>query len=359
MKARTWVLTFGILVVSLLATLIVIDVALHFTHYRSLLPAYRVIPGYYVTSEDQIRDIVPNYPAYTVPLYDHPYTVWSNDLGCFDDPYRGERPYIYLTGDSFVWGFAPFEAKWGTLLQSTIGIRIVKCGVSGYGTTQELMKAREELAKLPDPSLVLVQYMHNDIEDDHDRAEAATTACIPGSSNRALAHRLRCALYAPNWLEQHSVLYNMMLYALPAIWPEFTPVTEKDTIANIQTLMTFNTLAESHAAKLVLVIAPYEYELSTTPLADPNREVKGFLASSSIPFVDITIPFRIAYDRTKIPLYWPNDPHWNIEGNQLASLLVSRYLIGNGFVQVKNASSTIEEIDASLLHFGLTPNDLK
>ena len=47
-----------------------------------------------------------------------PYPVWGNHIGCFDKNIKNQSKYtIYLAGDSFTWGYAPLENKFGTLLE--------------------------------------------------------------------------------------------------------------------------------------------------------------------------------------------------------------------------------------------------
>ena len=46
------------------------------------------------------------------------YYTWGNSIGCYDDDILSQEKYsIYLAGDSFTWGFAPYEKKFGTRLK--------------------------------------------------------------------------------------------------------------------------------------------------------------------------------------------------------------------------------------------------
>jgi len=64
-------------------------------------------------------------------------------LGCFDAPFKNDRDYAVLVGDSFTWGWTPFGEKFGTIIEESCGIRILKCGVGGYGTKQEFLKLKK------------------------------------------------------------------------------------------------------------------------------------------------------------------------------------------------------------------------
>ena len=96
------------------------------------------------------------------------YRIWSNELGCFDEPYHGEKNYILLVGDSFTHAYAPFPDKWGTRIEKLLHYRVLKGGVTGYGTYQELLKAKEIIAKVKNrPQLIIVGYFWNDLSDDY------------------------------------------------------------------------------------------------------------------------------------------------------------------------------------------------
>jgi len=95
------------------------------------------------------------------------YSMWSNELGCFDKKYEGDSNYILLVGDSFTHSCGEFEEKWGTLIENSIGMRVLKCGVGGYGTRQELLKAKKIMSSVKKaPRLIVIGYFMNDLYDD-------------------------------------------------------------------------------------------------------------------------------------------------------------------------------------------------
>jgi len=129
---------------------------------------------FYYKDDPQIGyDINENFPSqiddsYTAYLSGTRLTYWSNNIGCFDDNYNNEKDFALLVGDSQTWGVAPFESKWGTLMQEYTGTRVLKCGVEGYGTEQELLKAKSIVGKVKtNPKLLVVgYYLGNDMLDD-------------------------------------------------------------------------------------------------------------------------------------------------------------------------------------------------
>ena len=96
------------------------------------------------------------------------YPVWSNSLGCFDREPEIRDDYIYLAGDSFTWGFAPFADKFGTRLEKSLNMPVLKCGVNHSGQRHELGKMREIITRVgKPPGLIIVGYFSNDAANDY------------------------------------------------------------------------------------------------------------------------------------------------------------------------------------------------
>lgn len=127
-------------------------------------------PQNYFSHDDKAGfDISENFVSRIHSFADNQYEVWSNELGCFDIPYRGEDNYVMLVGDSFTWGYAPFSATYGNMIETYLKRRVLKCGVSGYGTKQEFIKIKKIIAKTKHkPKLIIVGYaLNNDFLDDY------------------------------------------------------------------------------------------------------------------------------------------------------------------------------------------------
>lgn len=275
--------------------------------------------------EDSIpkNDIRPNFPTTTIPFPEGPYEVWSNELGCFDMPYRGEEPYIYLTGDSFAWGFAPFENKWGTQLENLLGIRILKCGVIAFGTKQELQKAANDLARLPVPKLILVSYFINDVNDDYRLLDNTSDY-----GNMVIA-----------FLTHHSILYNL---AKRIILPDsFTFPDSLDAYhEHFKNIREFKKLADTHGTKLVFVLirGHNNYDL-----------VRAFMEREGIPYLNISASFREIAAATTTSFSWTYDGHWNTNANTLASFLIAQELFEKGLLPENPAR--LEEIERKFVDY--------
>ncbi len=97
-----------------------------------------------------------------------PYPVWGNHIGCFDENIKNQSKYvIYLAGDSFTWGYAPYEKKFGTKLENELGVDVAACGVTHTGQRHQFQKFKEVSQKLGYfPETVFVNVVFNDIDND-------------------------------------------------------------------------------------------------------------------------------------------------------------------------------------------------
>ncbi|WP_089726072.1 hypothetical protein [Candidatus Thiosymbion oneisti] len=96
------------------------------------------------------------------------YPIWSNSIGCFDREHTRYDSYVYFAGDSFTWGYTPFGEKFGTLIEKTTGVRILKCGVTHTGQRhqyQKFIEIAEQIGYLP--QALFVFYYWNDVANDY------------------------------------------------------------------------------------------------------------------------------------------------------------------------------------------------
>ena len=232
-----------LVIISLISTVASMELILRFTSYDSLRNQYiGLLPQSYLCNDPVMEfDNCTNRSPLTHEGNGFVYETWSNELGCFDKPYKGEDNYILLLGDSFTWGFTSFDEKWGSIIEKMLGMRVLKCGVTGYGTIQELAKLEKVSSKVSyRPRLItLGYYIGNDLEDDllsprltlingylvdtgyvdrstgkivkYDKEELKTTAddllrygLINPPENRKVILKFK------RWLSLNSVIYNLL-----------------------------------------------------------------------------------------------------------------------------------------------------
>jgi hypothetical protein len=101
-RLKQWALNAGLIFLSVVAALACLEVALHFTSYRYLLTRDRHLRYYYQADLRKGYDIAPHVKPRWISVDNRvEFNIWSNELGCFDRPYHGEKDYILLVGDSF------------------------------------------------------------------------------------------------------------------------------------------------------------------------------------------------------------------------------------------------------------------
>jgi len=369
-----------LMLVSVTITLIVIDFfLLYFTHYRYAITKLDYPRFYFVKDAELGTDISPNFATSTHYFEDAAFPVWSNNLGCFDTNYVNEIPYIYMAGDSLTWGFSPFEDTWGRKIETSIGIRTVKCGVTGgYGTKQEFLRTSRHLVLLPTPDLIIVGYTQvNDFDEDANYpintvydgylvpnlAKGGVTEveaqekyalfgkyCSTNPPRYPIISKVRC------FFSNHSVLYNLyrkrVRDVLTSIIPSSTlesvgVIAQNKPIPNAKTdiewekhldnILSFKKLAAEKKSELLFV-------LYLTP--GSNEKLKSFLDENEISYIDLT-PIFEKYSKEE-PLIWKLNGHWNIAGNHLVGFIVSKFIIENDLIKVDNKKEYIEKINTQI-----------
>jgi hypothetical protein len=281
--------------------------------------------------------------------------VFSNALGCFDHNKPDDLAasnYALLIGDSFAWGFAPYEEKWGTLVEHETSIPIAKCGVSHTGQRHQLDKARDVIAAIGrSPSLVIVGYYINDPTDDKEfpastvfrgtlvdyvgltrtPADEVTRALnfrfeAWQAGQRSLINRVRNSSAAANaiwtvvkgtrdWLrefssDQVSVTLRLEDYQADGIYA-----------AHGQALYDLRDWSDITGAELVIVLTPGKNVDGET-----YSGTKAFLDRAGIKYADPIAAFLDGEGRIMKDLFWDFDGHLNPKGNRLLAETVARRL---------------------------------
>lgn len=165
---KRWIGNICLIFFGIFIALVLLEVALRFTEYRKYSGSIQF--RYYYKPDARLgHDIKENHPGLNIHIEGNYYhKIFSNELGCMDLPYKGEKDYILLAGDSFVHCFTPFEDKWGTIIDETCSYRVLKCGVGGFGTKQELIKSEDVISKVNvPPKFIIVGYYMNDLGNDY------------------------------------------------------------------------------------------------------------------------------------------------------------------------------------------------
>ncbi len=368
---------------------------------------------YYVADPVNGHDLAKNFaggifflPDY-IRTYGAPFPLSSNGLGCRDRSFEPGDGYVLLLGDSFTWGYVALEQTLGVTVEHLIGMRVLNCGVAGYGPRQEAHKLKTVVAFAGKPRLVIVSYVMNDLLDDYLFSRRTVidgymvnkmilTDTTRGSreirSDEVLRGRLESILnpdigirgQAKDLLGHYSITYDLLLNG-EALRPVVSrlgltkPATLSDLEAyksivefpwleqawdeHLENLRALKREVEALGATLLVVIFPDAVQVydSLRPQQGnlqweyPNQRLSEFFHQEQIEFVDLLPEFRRdgrcsggSPSYTSADLYWTHDAHPNVRGNRLAGLLIGRHVLERPFLEVDDKSDRLSKINQLL-----------
>lgn len=379
-RRSTWAVTSLSVVLTGLSALLLADVSAWYLlprttsafledYRRPLSPLERSYPrDYFVNHPNRGFDIAAHRQG---THYVHElgvYPIWSNALGCFDAPVDEgslDAGFIYLAGDSFTWGFTPWEQHFGSLLQQRLDRRTLKCGVPSTGQRHQFDKFIDVTRQIGVmPEVVVVNVVANDINDDYaypangveegllvatrELAADDTVIDIPRDLIRT---RAREVIESPppvgwsavrGWLLEHSLSFNI----LRRIWHRLKPAAAADgnetdarstppgnrpfwTLAgpyahypsdiariaapNLEALATWQAHADAQGYRLLVAIIPWVAVGPQWPTY--FEDFRNRLNDRGICVIDASPVF----DKLEQPasLYWAIDGHFNPDGHRV------------------------------------------
>lgn len=342
-------------VVSLVA-LAVAEVGLRFTPFEAMLrPAYSFPQGYFQPDPEMGFDIKPDHPPVTHDFGELAYPIYSNSIGCFDrelDTEEAKRDgWILFVGDSFAWGYTRFEDKVGTIFEQALGRRVAKCGSSGMGTKQELIKARrvsESVGKPPE--LLVLLYTSNDFHDDllfpnsivvgGHRVQRTRWDPVAGRVEARSRERIEADYERfkhkkwtlKGWLRANSVVANLGNRVYERLWESraktaivhdldraLHPWVDQAEADHLATIVEFGRYASSHNTELLIatLVSPDHVK----PLFSTINKSGAHHLDLSKAMTDVVGPDAMRR------VVWRVDGHWNAKGNHLAGLLIAKTIL--------------------------------
>ncbi len=393
----------ALLAASTMVALLLVELSLRWVGYLppAKKSAYHVPQFYYKADAVNGHNIAESFPGgpfnfqQYVRIHGAPYTVSSNNVGCRDRPFKQGQDFALLLGDSVTWGYAPLEETWGAILEDHIGMRVLKCGVGGYGPRHEQQKLQTVVAKAGRPRLVIVGYTAaNDLIDDYLYPgktvidgymvnKAVLTDTLRGSrrvrSEAELLAWLRSVQEpkpvgalddAKSLLAKHSRLYNLLRksgglrHAISRLglvepppqegWEAYHPTTafpwlEQAWKGHLENFRQLRVAVEAEGASMLVVLIPgpqdiYEFlrpKDDSFQLDYPYKRLGEFFEREHIAFFDLRSELRQYARQNGKPilddqedLYWSNDGHPNVKGNRLVGFLIARHVLEKSFVNI-------------------------
>jgi hypothetical protein len=375
------------------STILAMDALLYVTLPESvatLMPGYRqqqgplgVLRDYFQAHPERGYDIAPKRSTRHFFFGGPPYPVWSNSLGCFDRDWTiVPGTYFYFAGDSFVWGFSPYESKFATIFEKKSGIATLKCGVPHTGQLHQFSKFKEIVATVGHyPKHVVVFYFDNDFANDYAYPHTTVVDGWPietreidrqGRLYNRTAEQIRNSIRArtreedarqallekiKDVLRRYSAVAHLVNFASAEMGTLFRRRAEAHKQAQAgdhggEARQHFHALVEQQEANGVYRYLDYDiatrnkevliawardakthnYALTFVLIppkafhAEPEyyRELRQFLEQHKIEYIDLSFEFKRRNLRVD-DLYWARDPHFSVKGNEIVgNLLVDK-----------------------------------
>lgn len=333
------------------------------------------------------------------------YKIWSNSLGCFDknEPTTmtpGE--FIYLAGDSMTWGYAPYEKKFGTLLESQLHLPVLKCGVTHSGQRHQFAKFKDITASLGRyPRVVVINVIPNDVANDYayphstvvdgwlvDTAKLSRTEEIvridEDTLRREIQKRLARRATVGDYARAYSLSYHLLdgmvqkvtrklrkltgidgkgtsayvggglepkkalqhIYGLTAVTGAIYAYNNPYAQPNKDVLVLWQAHAKQHHYRLLVSLIP----AGTHVTKEYYQEFEQFLREADIPFVNFT-DHILRNNLRPNSLYWVYDSHFNETGNLqyanfLSSVVQEVIVTSNGPHRSASRSARSEQISS-------------
>ena len=180
------------------------------------------------------------------------------------------------------------------------------------------------------------------------------------------------------FLDRYLILVNLIDDSLVRLFPphysytsplDFTAFSQTPPagawVKHEENLKAFQELAAAQGAELLVVLIPTNTQVypfltggRQIDLERPDRILGEFFRREQIRYLDLLPLFRKYADQTPRrylssdkDLYWRANSHWNIKGNHLAGLLVSREILKHNLVQVADRERKLKEIEEKLNNF--------
>lgn len=274
-----------------------------------------------------------------------------------------ERPYakpegvfrVLMLGDSFVEGLqvaqdktlpVQLEAQLRQRLNSPV--EVINAGVSRYGTGNSLLFLEAEGLRY-DPDLVIYAFYPNDVTDNLENGvfRLVNGALVRQPERISRSERVRLVLYDYLYIYRFALglsiqwSYTNDETLIDTEWGKILPIYRaeqqpRETQAWALTARLLERMAAVTPGRLVVVYLPEFYQSQDTVWAQversdevllrdaPNRMLASILPAG-VPYLDL-LPSFIAEAQDQV-LYYPNDHHFNADGQALAAARVADFLL--------------------------------
>ena len=146
--------------------------------------------------------------------------------------------------------------------------------------------------------------------------------------------------------------------------PERYPWLKNAWRQHFNNLRVFKKLADDSGSQLLVVLIPtkdqvyFQSTSATVNLTYPNMRLTNFFDMEGIPYLDLLPLFRgyassrdVDHIQNTERLYGKVDFHWNVRGNHLAGLLVSKYILDKRTIDLHDRETKSGFVEKLLSQF--------
>jgi hypothetical protein len=297
----------------------------------------------------------PDIADYPVSLENQPYTISTVSLGYEGIGFRDDgidegRPLVVVLGDSFAnCAGIELEACWVELLEQELGYDFANLSVLGYSPQQEAAMLTHYGLPLK-PEWVLWVFFANDVKDAW-RVNQFGSGAARGTEFWQSPGR--------TWLVENSAIYILGSFFWYNRFFFYNLVTADETTSGNPNLSWWlantdlaipevadgfdrtktiilevnrQTLVQGGQTQLVVVILPFREQVYTDPQLQArfdhlNENLAKFLQENDIPVIDLTAELRRRAKAEPASLYFDEDIHLNVEGNEVVAELLKQRLM--------------------------------
>ncbi|MBU3631645.1 hypothetical protein [Polynucleobacter sp. AP-Melu-500A-A1] len=373
-----------IIFVAVISTLIAVDLIAYLVSPSqgiSLVPAYKknrsqerlkeaihYFPrGYNIADPVMGFDIAKNIAQVTFNMADGSFSIFSNDIGCFDHHALAEikaaKSYDYFAGDSFAWGYGNYEQNIPSTYEKLSGRFTVKCGIIHSGQSHQFEKFQRTIKLIGHPpKRVILTFYENDVANDYAyphttviegyavdtyKFDAGQFQLVPRDMVKIKQDILAglnpktqsLKVQMDAWLDGHSLVWNLFKIGvkqvkgieLATIYGISEGVSyEKDkgyataevSKKNRVALDLWINDAKKNHYELVMILIPPKLHHGNTNFYGGLRD---YLNAKNVHYYDLTEPFHASKKRSE-EFYWLNDGHLSNDGSDFVGKYLSKFL---------------------------------
>ena len=226
--------------------------------------------------------------------------------GASDFPSSGGARKMLVVGDSFAFGEGTnLEDRFDTVLAEHVdNVAVVNVGVPGFGTDQQVLRARDQIDAIGEGDLVLLLIYGNDFYDVARTQHSGRSKPWVELSDGTLVRHVTDISFV-EWLRDKSFLFSVIStrIARDPLFEERFP----QSLDIIEALLAeFSAEVNSRGAEMWLVL--HGLEVKEFPLPFQRDEILARLCDKGDKCFDLDSVINA-------PGYFLNDGHWSAEGN--------------------------------------------